>query len=137
MTLFKWNERYKTGLVIIDERHKKLFELINDLYEYNIVNSRKEIIDKQLKELLEYIFQQFKTEEELLAKHKYPDFRLHRTEHDSLTKNLMELRGRYHTGNTFVITEIITFLNNWLIIHILQSDMKFAKYLEVNFNSIR
>ena len=131
MTQFKWNDRYRTGLILIDEQHQKLFELINNLNLAIYAENGKELLDNVLKELLEYVFHHFKVEEEFLSKNKYPDFRLHRTEHDSLTKNLLELRGKYKTGNRSIASELSNFLKSWLIIHILQSDMKFAKYVKV------
>jgi len=131
MTQFKWNDRYKTGLILIDEQHQTLFEFINSLNVTINSEKGKYFLDGVLKELLEFVFHHFNIEEGLITKYKYPDFRLHRAEHDSLTKNLLELRGKYKTGNVFIASEISNFLKSWLIIHILQSDMKFAKFVKM------
>jgi len=135
MILFKWNNRYNTGLMILDEQNQKLFELINNLDSCINTKIQTDIIDLRLKELLEYIFHHFNIEEEMYAKSDYPDYRLHRAEHDSLIKKLLELRGKFKAGNTTIVSELSTFLKSWLIIHILQSDMKFAKYIKSKNNS--
>jgi hemerythrin len=135
MPLFEWNEIYSTGLSNIDTQHQKLFSLINELHDAMKKGKANDVIDKVLKELLEYVFFHFNDEEDLFAKYQYPDFHSHRTEHDALTKKLVEMREKFKAGNTFITSELITFLKSWLTIHILQSDMKFAKYLNTIGNT--
>ena len=129
MPVFEWNTIYNTGIIHIDAQHQKLVALINNLHEEMKKGSGNKILDLVLKELLEYVFYHFNAEEEMFAKYSYPEFHLHRAEHDALTKKLLELREKFKAGNTFITSELITFLKSWLTIHILQSDMKFSKYL--------
>lgn len=130
MALFDWNQIYCTGIAIIDEQHQNLFELVNSIHQAVKETGGKERLDSLLKELLEYIFFHFKTEEELMSKYRYPEFQLHRLEHDNLTRNLLELRSKFKNGNMFVSAELTKFLKSWLTIHILQTDMKFVKHLK-------
>ena len=130
MPLFEWNEIYGTGIGRIDEQHQRLFALVNNVHQAMKEGKGKEILDATLKELLEYVFYHFNEEEELMQKYSFSDFHIHRTEHDNLTKNLLELRGKFKDGNTFITSELISFLKSWLTIHILQSDMKFSKYMK-------
>jgi hemerythrin len=129
MAVFEWNDFYGIGIKLIDEQHKQLFNLVNSLHQATKIEKGKELLDSKLKELLEYVFYHFNNEEEIMLRFCYPDFRTHRAEHDSLTKNLLELRSKYNEGKIFIVVELINFFKSWLTIHILQSDMKSAKYI--------
>ncbi len=130
MALFDWNKIYCTDVAIIDEHHMYLFELINSMHRAAKERNGNEKLDNLFKELLENIFFHFKKEEELMSKCRYPEFQLHRLEHDNLTRNLLEFRGKFKDGNTFASAEVAKFLKSWLTIHILQTDMKFAKHFK-------
>lgn len=122
--LLVWNDQYSVHIPEIDEQHKTLFALINDLYDHIMQGRGEETVEATLKELLDYTHTHFEFEEKLMFAHHYPGFDLHCAEHTELIRAIAELnkkRGKGPVGD-----ELMTFLFDWLTHHILEEDMKYA-----------
>jgi hemerythrin-like metal-binding protein len=122
MDLIVWRETYETGNVRVDNQHKHLVELINELF--NHLNSKDK--DEKLKliftELYEYTANHFLMEEEIMQEHKYTGFLDHKEEHIKFVATVKEFKDRYFKGQAKINFELLNFLKDWLIKHILGTD---------------
>ena len=130
MALFHWSEKYSVHISTIDEQHKKLFDLINDLHEAIVNEADVSIARKVVVELVNYTLQHFIYEENLLEEHGYPDLEDQRREHDDLTDKVMHYKKGLEAGTDIDLTELMSFMLEWLQEHILRSDMKYSPYLK-------
>ncbi len=129
MLVIKWNEGLSVGIKVIDDQHKKLLNVINDLDEAIAAGKGSEIYDALFAELVDYFTQNFSTEEELMLAHDYPGLELHRTLHLDFTAKVRDLSARALKGNNAVSEETLKFLVEWLIHHDIAVDRKLGAFL--------
>ncbi|QGU96374.1 bacteriohemerythrin [Clostridium bovifaecis] len=127
--MFKWKSEYETGVKVLDEQHKKLFEIANRAYELLInelyidkYNKIMEIIE----ELKDYTLFHFKSEEEYLLKIGYRKFLSHKIEHDSFIKKFNDIDFNHidHNQDQY-IKELLEFIYVWIDEHILVKDREY------------
>jgi hemerythrin len=125
-----WNEKMSVGVGVIDEDHKKLVSLVNELYEGITAGHGKETLGKVLDGLVSYTKMHFAREEHYFVKTGYPGAAAHKKEHDELTRQVTDLQARYKSGQISTLSlELMTFLKNWLINHIQGTDKKYGPHL--------
>ena len=130
MSLMAWNEKMSVGINTIDEEHKKLVNMLNELYDGIQANQAKEKLGKVLDGLIAYAASHFKREEQYFAQTGYPDAPAHIKEHVDLTNQVLEVQKKYKAGETGTLSmEVMNFLKRWLITHIQGSDKKYAPHL--------
>lgn len=129
MTFFQWGEIYESGNEIIDNDHKVLLRLINDLYLEMARGDGKEIVNSTLDQLVDYSKNHFRREEMLMKSIDYPYFEEHETQHDAFIAMISKFLKR--TNSDSITLDMANFLKNWLSNHILVSDKKFAYHLEL------
>jgi len=129
MGYFEWSEKISINVVEIDEQHKILIGIINDLHESILNDIGNDDTDKILTRLILYIQTHFDTEEKLMTETNYPDEILHKKEHFALTGRVGKLYHKQSTGQLSDAFEIMDLLKSWLTDHILKTDKKFGFYL--------
>ena len=69
----EWNDEYLLGIQEIDNQHKKLVAIANELYDITTGNSEvyKLEMSKVLKKLTDYTVYHFSSEEEFMKKKGY------------------------------------------------------------------
>jgi hemerythrin len=130
MKLYDWNERYSVGIESLDQDHQALFSLINQLFEATRQGKAKEILYESLNNLILYTKTHFKREELLFSNTHYPDIQKHKTEHDHFIEKINEFKKQFDAGNKQISIELIKFLSDWLVNHILNSDKKYTSYFK-------
>jgi hemerythrin len=136
MTLVEWNEKMSVGVSIIDDEHKNLLGMLNELYNAMVSKQSDEALGKVLDGLIAYTVYHFKHEEALFARTRYPAAAEHEKEHADLTKQVLDVQKQYREGASATLsTEVLNFLRKWLLAHILRSDKKYG--LHLNANGIR
>lgn len=124
-----WSDDYSIGIQSIDDQHRGLILLINRFGDALFVSKSKTEIAKAFDQLLDYTVTHFKTEEELMEKYNYPEREKHIHEHHRLTQEVLEL----NKDKQYIFpTNIIEFLNSWLINHILETDKSLGEFLIKN-----
>lgn len=129
--LITWSDKLSVSVNSIDNQHKELVNMINDLSNAVTAGSGKgnEIIGDILKRLINYTASHFKHEESLMRTHNYPDFAKHKQEHDHLVKKVLDLQQKFESGNARMTIEVMMFLKNWLTKHIQGTDTKLGQFL--------
>ncbi|WP_038055161.1 bacteriohemerythrin [Thermodesulfobacterium hydrogeniphilum] len=126
--LIEWNEQLVTGIKEVDTQHQKLISLINELYEALIQKKEKEVLDRILRELVDYTNYHFKTEERLMDENKCPEKEVHKKAHEFFKSKIKELIRKKEED--YASFELFKFLKNWLITHILVMDKKLGCFLK-------
>ncbi len=129
MALITWTEALSVKIDSIDTQHKKLVDLINALHDAMKNGKGKEAIGATLDEVINYTQYHFKYEEDLMKKAGYEDLLNHKSAHDQLTRQVMDLNERYKSGNTAITVEVMNFLREWLNNHINGTDKKYSMQL--------
>ncbi|MDP2560559.1 bacteriohemerythrin [Psychrobium sp. 1_MG-2023] len=128
MNELNWNDGMSVGVDAIDQDHKQLLKLINEI-NTAINNGSTELIIKDIfRQLEHYVKQHFTREEALLQQCNYPDYEEHKLQHQQFINKIPELRERLLSAETIeVAQEVSLFLLNWIMNHIVVDDMSYAK----------
>ena|SRR5271157_3277584 len=129
MAMLNWSDEYSVMVKEMDEQHKKLVGMINDLHEAMKTGKGKDVMEKILKSLVDYTVTHFSSEEKLMQSNDYPGFLAQKSQHEALTKQVLDFQKKYHEGKAVVSVEIMNFLKDWLVNHITGSDKKYGPFL--------
>ena len=130
MALFDWNDSYSVGVRALDDDHKKLIAIVNELHDGILAGHTREALGPVLDKLVQYTKSHFNHEEMLFDRTKYPDSGPHKKEHADLLKKAGELQSRYKDGATSMLSlETMGFLKNWLSHHINGIDKAYTSHL--------
>ncbi|MGD0227655.1 MAG: bacteriohemerythrin [Terriglobia bacterium] len=127
--LFPWSDTYSVKIGVIDMQHKNLANIINELHQAMVGGQGKQQVVKSLSNLIKYTQIHFKTEENFMVSHQYPDYMNHKTEHDRLTKTVREFQDKFQRNEVGLTIDVMEFLKNWLSKQILGSDQRYAPFL--------
>ena len=125
-----WTEKLSVGVEVLDDDHKKLVGMVNELHDKMKAGHGKEALGKVLDELVNYTKFHFEREERLFAKTGYPAAFAHKQQHDDLTKQVLDVQTKYKGGAVATLSlDVMDFLRNWLVNHIQGSDQKYGPHL--------
>lgn len=124
--LITWSDKLAVGVRVIDEQHIKLIEIINQLSDSMYSGRSQNMLFKVLMGLEMYALYHFDTEEKLMIEHKYAESEEHKLGHDIFTGTVKEFRHKFDSGQAVISSELMSFLREWLIVHIMQTDKKFG-----------
>lgn len=122
--LFVWNENYETGYKSIDNQHKYLVDIINNLYN-NILTSQNFDIKNSIDKLISYANEHFEYEENLFEIYNYTESKEHAIEHRSFVDKIMDFYEKADKADFKLPLEMMNYLRSWLIKHILYTDKKY------------
>ncbi|MFQ3573331.1 MAG: bacteriohemerythrin [Thermodesulfovibrionales bacterium] len=125
----QWSDVFSVNIRDIDEQHKQLFKLVNELFAAWKGNKPQEVVGKALDGLIQYTATHFKTEEEYFKKYNYPETSSHIEIHNALVKQALDLKQKFDAGKLDINMEVMNFLKNWLNNHILRVDKRYGPYL--------
>ena len=133
---FAFTDKYKTGIEMVDEEHKKLFEIIretNDVINTEFVHDKYDEIMRLLAELKNYTEIHFSDEENLMEEIGYPGLEAQRMAHESFVEKLvtidLEELDEIDDNQQEYLLHLIDFLLGWLVNHIIGMDKKIADYM--------
>lgn len=119
-----WKEEFSVRNAEIDKQHKQLFDILNKLIESKESSVNSKIIADTLTEMVNYAREHFKTEEMFMADYGYPEFEFHKRSHKEFIKNTGLMSLRIMEGDKNIPEEMLNYLKNWLVNHILDEDKK-------------
>lgn len=129
MPLFPWDDSYSVGVRVIDDQHRKLVGLLNDLHDAMRVGKARDILGRIFEDLVAYTKYHFATEERLMQEHAYGEYAAHKAEHDDLTAKALDLQRRWREGTLGISIETSEFLRAWLAHHIQGTDKQVGAFL--------
>jgi hemerythrin len=124
--MFQWKADYVLGVQLIDEQHKKLFEIAGRAYMLLKDDFRTDKYDEIvaiLGELTDYTIFHFKSEEEYMMSINYKKYFSHKVEHNDFIEavNNVDL-SKIDQNQDEYIMGILEFIAKWIDEHILEKD---------------
>jgi hemerythrin-like metal-binding protein len=123
-----WNQRFSVGNTKLDEQHKELARIINCLIENQDAGANSEPIAEVLERMTRYAAYHFQTEERLMMEHDYPDYSSHQMDHTEFKAKTAGFCVDAVRHKEALAREVLLYLKNWLMNHILKSDMKYKLF---------
>jgi len=130
MPFMPWSDAFVLGIDSIDTQHHWLVDAINRLYdEIESRNPDRAVVKEILEGLMDYTVNHFIVEEDLFNRFGYPEEKAHRARHDEFARHALGLLLKFEKGES-VSEEMLSFLQSWLIKHILKEDRAYVHFLK-------
>lgn len=123
---FVWQERFNTGVDVIDREHRKLFSIMNKLFAYDDNDEKSRwAYQEGIKYFKEHAMKHFAEEEVYMASIGYEGYDVHRRIHDTFRKKTLpeiekELAESYYSAES--VKHFLGVCAGWLIGHTLTED---------------
>lgn len=122
---------YYTGIDLIDSEHKRLFEIANEAYNLlheEFIPDKYDNIIAVVNELKDYTAKHFADEEAYMESINYKRMFTQKVQHAQFIEKLNEINFEDVDENQEqTIIDLLEFLTNWLIHHILENDVLIGK----------
>lgn len=121
-----WDESLSVGIDVIDEHHRYLFDLVNDLIDVvaNKLGARE--LGRVLKALGQYASIHFHAEEKMMKQYDYHRLDTQLEQHHTFLEQIKEFTEELHQNPLIAQFEILVYLRDWLISHIRDEDSMLA-----------
>ncbi|MCB9557612.1 MAG: bacteriohemerythrin [Deltaproteobacteria bacterium] len=129
MAFIQWSDDLSVGVSKIDQQHRELVRMVNQLHDAMSQGKSKDVLGGLLEELAGYTVQHFQTEEQLFDTHSFPAAEAHKKAHAELTQEVVSFKQRFDKGEVMLSVQLMNFLKNWLVDHIQGDDMNAGDFL--------
>jgi len=125
-----WNDSFSVGFEPIDDQHKVLVDMINELFQA----CKEGVVEADIaflgiiKKALDYAGTHFADEEEYLSEANYPYLSEQKEQHEAFVEEVQKTIEEFEAGNIEPIY-FARFLKKWLLNHIAVYDKRYASYL--------
>jgi len=130
MPFIEWSSRFSVDVNSVDHQHQQLVHIINDLHDAMKSGKGKEALGASLNNLLDYTKTHFDHEEKNMKLKNYPDLAEHTKQHNDLIKQVKDYKAKFDNGEALLTIEVMDFLRDWLLNHIMKSDKRMGTYLK-------
>jgi hemerythrin len=126
----KWSNTYSMGIKIIDDQHKGLLELVNELFNHSTGNEADEraYFKIVIGQAVDYVKVHFATEEKYMLATQFPDYEEHKKTHNDFVLAVVKSVKDYEAGKRLVLVNFSRFLKDWVLGHVAVMDMKYSEY---------
>jgi len=130
MPVMVWDDSLSVGVAAIDQQHRRLVELLNQVHRSKTEGHGNEVVRSVLGALATYTVEHFAFEESLFAKHGYRELPAHRDAHQKLVARVASFIEALAAGRATLDSELFMFLRGWLNGHIRGSDRAAGRFLK-------
>ncbi len=126
MALFPWDNKYSVNNEKLDNHHRALFAIINRLYESCMDKNSNVTLGPIIEELTLYTIYHFAAEEKYMRNIGYKGTDKHIAEHKIFKDRISHLEQKKDIDDIVVTKELIVYLGNWLLNHVIVEDKKYG-----------
>jgi hemerythrin-like metal-binding protein len=129
MALMTWSSRYSVGVETLDNQHKELLRVLNELHFASMRGKAQEVAGGLISQLVSIADEHFAAEERLMESIGFPALGEHRAKHKEMSGRVAEFVARHKKGDTTMYTQLLYFMRDWLSNHMLTVDSQYASWL--------
>lgn len=125
-----WKDEFNTGIKVIDDEHRRLFQIINKLFVLKAEETKsKRACQEGIKYFKSHALKHFEDEEKYMELIGYEEIKMHKRLHKDFRENLLPalekelLREEYSPA---AVEHFLSVCVGWLIGHTLTEDMAIA-----------
>lgn len=132
MALVNWDSSLSVNVSEVDNQHKKLIQLINDLNDAMKSGKSKEVVVTTINGLANYTATHFRFEEQQFEKFGYAHTAAHKALHAEFERRVQNFKTDIQNGKLGTSIEVLNFLVSWLKNHIMIEDRKYTELFNKN-----
>ena len=126
-----WNDRYDLGVDIIDKEHRKLFRILNKLFEFGQQEEKSQwVCQEAVKYFKDHALQHFQDEEDYMASIDYDGLKMHKRIHENfreITLPALEKELDLAEYSESAVNHFLGVCAGWLIGHTMTEDQAIVK----------
>lgn len=126
----QWTPKLDLHVPMVDKQHKLLVDYINELYTAMAHNRTAGEMQIILRKLRDYTATHFADEEKMFTATAYLGAAEHMKIHRKFVAKLDEVEEHLKSGTATVSMDLLTFLKDWLVQHIMGTDPTYLPYLK-------
>ncbi|MCL2276641.1 MAG: bacteriohemerythrin [Treponema sp.] len=125
-----WSNKFECGIKLIDDQHKGLVDLVNEMFKHVTGNAVQErnYFNIVIQEAVSYVKVHFATEEKMMIATKFSGYQEHKKEHESFILAVIENIKDYESGKRHTLSSFTRFLKDWILSHVAMMDKKYFDY---------
>jgi hemerythrin len=132
MTLIEWSDELSCNVKEIDDQHKNLVAMLNELHRAMLRKEGQKALSSILGRMVEYTSYHFSTEERYMSMFHYPGLEAHRPEHAEFVSSVAQFQEEFALGKVGLSIEVMRYLSSWLTNHIMVSDKSFGPFFNAH-----
>jgi hemerythrin len=127
-----WSNSYSSGVKLIDDQHKGLVDLVNEMFNHATGNQVQELnyFNRVIHEAVNYVKVHFATEEKLMIATKFSGYAEHKKAHDRFVLTVVENIKDYQAGKRLTLSTFTQYLRDWVLSHIAVMDKVYFEYFK-------
>lgn len=122
-----WEDKYSVGVAEIDNQHKNLVAITNELFEAINSGITVEKINTIINSLVAFKAEHFATEEKYFKEFNYELTEEHILEHKRFNDTVVSLGKEYSHDVIAFAFKLVDFIEDWLIKHMMTDDQKYKQ----------
>jgi len=132
LELIAWSDRLSCGLKIIDDQHKGLVDLVNEMFNHVTGNGlqEKDYFNRVIQEAVKYVKLHFATEEKIMIATKFAGYAEHKKEHEKFVLAVVNNIKDFEAGKRLTLSSFARFLKEWILSHIAMMDKQYFEYFK-------
>jgi hemerythrin-like metal-binding protein len=119
-----WDDSLSVGIDVIDEHHRYLFDLINDLHDIVINKLGAREAARLVKALDAYAKVHFRSEELMMTYYGFEGIHRQEQQHHAFEAKIREFYEELHANPLVAQFDVLSYLRDWLVKHILVEDIQ-------------
>lgn len=128
--MFEWNDAFSVNVPAMDNQHKRLVNMVNQLYSAMQSGKGDLMVRQVLEQLVMYTKTHFAAEEDLMRKVGFPGLQTHQAEHRDMTDKAQQMINSLKAGKMVATVSLASFLKEWLINHIQKEDRQYGVHIQ-------
>ena len=134
-----WKEEMSVGVAQLDDDHKGLISILNRLGEalHDEAETRA-ALTLGFRALSQFMRVHFAREEHAMRAADYPGLDAHHPQHVDFIEEMTDMAARFEAGgDEDILEDLVLYLRDWLINHIMVEDMAYKPFLSGNSEAHR
>jgi hemerythrin len=125
----EWDEAMRTGVDSVDQQHRKLIAMLNELLRLVGGTPQRRDLEALLESLQQYTNYHFGHEEQCMEQHRCPAAMANKEAHVAFVKVLAEFFGRLRSEgpSRSLAIDLEKYLAEWVMQHIIGIDAQLAR----------
>jgi hemerythrin-like metal-binding protein len=129
LELCRFSSDFDVEVGRMNDDHRRIFEHVNALHAAIKEKQPQRALLGTFRDLAEITRQHFAREEEAMVRTQYPALAAQQRAHQKLLKQVSDIQASLESGGEVDLIEVMAFLRDWLIEHILGMDKKYGPWL--------
>jgi hemerythrin len=129
--IVEWHDSYSVGIRLVDDQHKELINLTNRLHAASVMGweNSKAAFMSAIRAAVDYVGYHFSTEEKIMERVGYPEYKHHKKEHTDFVKEVLAQVHDFQADRKVSANDFVLFLKDWILAHVAVCDKKLGIYL--------